>query len=79
MSERLQQIKDTMALDGYALEVVESGDRRVATITAGEGICGDCLVPKVVMTSLIASALGVAPDLIDVRYPAELEDAPLVG
>jgi hypothetical protein len=79
MNEKLQQIADTMALDGYALEVTEAGEMRVATITAGEGICGDCLVPKVVMTNLLAKALEVPADRIELHYPADLEEAHLVG
>ena len=79
MNEKLQQIQDTMALDGYVLEVAESGDRRVATITAGEGICGDCLVPKVVMTNLLAKALEVPAEQIDLHYPVDLEEPHLVG
>ena len=79
MNEKLQQITDTMALDGYVLEVIESGDARIATITAGEGICGDCLVPKVVMTNLLAKALEVPAEQIELHYPADFEDAHPVG
>lgn len=79
MNEKLQQIQDTMALDGYVLDVAEAGDLRVATITAGEGICGDCLVPKVVMTNLLAKALEVPAEQIELHYPVDLEDAHLVG
>lgn len=71
MAGTLQQIQETMALDGYALEVTEVGERRLATVTAGEGICDDCLVPKVVMTNLLAKALEVDPAAIDLRYPAD--------
>lgn len=78
MTDQLQQLQQTMALDGYALEVAEEGDRRVATITAGEGVCGDCLVPKVVMTNLLAKALAVDPDRIDLHYPVDLEEPHLV-
>ena len=79
MNEKLQQIQDTMALDGYVLEVTESGDARIATITAGEGICGDCLVPKVVMTNLLAKALEVPAEQIELHYPVDLEEPHLVG
>jgi len=78
MAGTLQQIQETMALDGYALEVAEDGDRRIATVTAGEGICDDCLVPKVVMTNLLAKALDVAPDRIDLHYPVDLDKTQLV-
>lgn len=77
MTARLRQIADTMALDGYTLVVEPSGRDYVATVTAHDGVCGDCLVPKPVMTNLLATALEVGAERIDVRYPADLEESRL--
>lgn len=74
MNEKLQQIQDTMALDGYTLTVGEDGGMHVATIVANDGICDDCLVPKKVMTVLLSKALDVAPETIALNYPADYQE-----
>ena len=69
MSATIEDIQTMLAADGYAMEVerTESGARVV--VTAGEGICDDCLVPKNVMAGILAPVLGVDRDGIDLVYP----------
>lgn len=71
MSTKIEDIQEMLAADGYAMQVerYDSGARVV--VTAGEGICDDCLVPKNVMTGILANALGIERDGIELVYPVE--------
>lgn len=40
-------------------------------IAAGPEACADCLVPKAIMRSLLAPAVGVPAEAIELSYPAE--------
>ena len=75
ITERLLPISTALAADGYELAVVgPDGGRITARITATADACPDCLVPKQVMTSLLAQALGKdgpTADEIDLLYPVE--------
>jgi hypothetical protein len=74
-TQPLEDLRQTLAADGYILNVEESaGGRLDARISAEDGTCGDCLVPKNLMAMMIASATGTATDAIDITYPTEIED-----
>jgi len=67
----LEDLQTMLSVDGYSLSVESADGKTTAVITAGEGICEDCLVPKVVMTGLLAQALEVPADQITLEYPEE--------
>jgi hypothetical protein len=68
-AERTVVIRSTLAADGYELEIAEDGDRVRVTITATGQACPDCLVPKTLMRGILAQALAVPQDSIDLTYP----------
>jgi len=70
---RLEKIRQSLAADDYRLEVAVHSGRATVSIAAGPSACGDCLVSKDLMRSMLAPALGVPPDLIELAYPAEVE------
>ncbi|NBE95561.1 hypothetical protein FE391_21120 [Nonomuraea sp. KC401] len=72
---RLEQIRSTLAVDGYKLTVEEAGPGFDVRITAGAGSCPDCLVPKNMMVSMLAPILGVGPDGIRLSYPSDVAPA----
>lgn len=67
----LEELQTMLSVDGYALSVDTADGKTKAVITAGEGICGDCLVPKPVLTGLLSQALDVPAEEISVTYPEE--------
>ncbi|GAA3214850.1 hypothetical protein [Microbacterium terregens] len=67
----LDELQTMLSVDGYSLSVETADGKTKAVITAGEGICEDCLVPKVVMTGLLAQALDVPAEQITLEYPEE--------
>lgn len=74
-TQPLEDLRQTLAADGYILNIEESGGGRLdARIRAEDGICGDCLVPKNLMAAMIANATGTAADAIDITYPTEIGD-----
>jgi len=68
-AERAGAIAATLAADGYRRQIAETGDRVRVTITAGPEACADCLVPENLMRGILAQALGVPGDSIDLTYP----------
>ena len=68
-AERAAEIAATLAADGYHLQIAETCDRVRVTITAGPEACADCLVPENLMRGILAQALGVPGDSIDLTYP----------
>jgi hypothetical protein len=71
--QQLEKVRRSLEADDYRLQVtVHSGRARVA-IAAGPTACADCLVPKDLMRSMLAPVLGVPPDMIELAYPAEVE------
>ena len=64
MTTTLDDLQKMLSVDGYVLSVETGQDRTNAVITAGEGICSDCLVPKVVLTGMLAT-LGFAANEYD--------------
>ncbi|MBB4931207.1 hypothetical protein F4561_002027 [Lipingzhangella halophila] len=69
--EKIEQFRRTLAQDGYHLAVAESPGSVVVTITADPESCNDCLAPKAVLRGMLAPALGVPPEDIELRYPGE--------
>lgn len=70
----LEPIATTLEADGYRLETTQVEGRLLVQIAAGPDACEDCLVPKPMMQAMIANTLaglGVAPGMIDLRYPGE--------
>ena len=58
MTTTLDDLQKMLSVDGYTLSVETEQNRTSAVITAGEGVCSDCLVPKVVMTGRTAARRG---------------------
>ncbi|GAA4763450.1 hypothetical protein [Citricoccus nitrophenolicus] len=73
-TQPLEDLRQTLAADGYILSIDESGGRMDARISAEDGVCGDCLVPKNLMTLMISNATGAQADAIDLTYPTEIGD-----
>ncbi|MFF4777968.1 hypothetical protein [Microtetraspora fusca] len=66
---RLEQMAATLAVDGYHLTVEESGAGFDVRITADPETCGDCLVPKKILVTMLQPILGVDADAIRLTYP----------
>lgn len=66
---KLDQLNQTLAADGYHLELEESGDVIKGVVTSGDGVCDDCLVPQDIMKTILAPILGTQPDKIELTYP----------
>jgi hypothetical protein len=81
MIDQLDDLRRTLDADGYDLAVEDRGsDLLDVRISARDGICSDCLVPKHLMAMMIASATGRASESIRIVYPAEVrDDGTLVG
>jgi hypothetical protein len=69
--ERAGVLADSLAADGYHMEIAEAGSRVSVTITATPEACADCLVPKDLMRSILSDALGMDSQAIDLTYPRE--------
>lgn len=67
----LEEFRKSLAADGYELNVDVNADSAAVRIVAGPDACDDCLVSKEMMRAMLAPALGVAADDIDVTYPAD--------
>lgn len=67
----LESVRATLALDGYALDAREEGERVLVTIAATPAACEDCLAPREVMRAILAKQLAVPADAIELRYPNE--------
>jgi len=67
----LEKIRQSLRAEDYQLDVtMRDGGARVA-IVAGPSACAECLVPKDLMRAMLAPALGLRPDLIELAYPRE--------
>lgn len=67
----IEELQTMLSVDGYSLAVDQADGKTTAVVTAGDGICGDCLVPKPVLAGLISQALDVPADQITLEYPEE--------
>ena len=81
MTDPLDDLRKTLDADGYVLTVEDSApDLLDVRISARDGVCSDCLVPKHLMGMMIASATGRPAEAIRIAYPAEVrDDGSLVG
>lgn len=70
--QRFEELRSTLAADGYNLQVDQKNGQAKVTISAADGICGDCLVPKPLMLGMLQPILDVDPDSIELLYPNEL-------
>ncbi len=68
---RLEQMRSTLAVDGYHLTVEELGTGFDVRIAADPESCADCLVPKPVMVSMLEPILGVDAGGIRLSYPGD--------
>jgi len=70
----LQALTDSLAADGYTLDVAQGSPLLKLIITASQGACEECLVPKAMMKKFVRLALqehGIAPEGdIAITYPA---------
>jgi hypothetical protein len=71
--EALRRIRDSLRAEDYELRVTAADGIARVTISAGPAACADCLVSKDLMRAMLAPALGVPPDRIELAYPAEAE------
>ncbi|WP_232665870.1 hypothetical protein [Pseudonocardia sp. TRM90224] len=69
--DALERMRAMLAADDYRMDITHGGDTVRVRITAGPQACDDCLVPKAMMRSMLAPALGVEPGSIELRYPTE--------
>ena len=69
----LHPFSSGLEADGYSLQVgLADGDGLCVEIVAGPEACDDCLIPKEMFTSMIASTLnskGLAFERITLVYP----------
>ncbi len=72
MNEQIDDLRATLAADGYGLEVEQRDERALVRVSSADGVCGDCLVPKPLFLNMLQPALGIPADRIDLRYPDEL-------
>jgi hypothetical protein len=70
-TERIIPLAQSLATDGYQLDVTEDGAWVRVVVTASPEACEDCLVPKDLMRAILAQALGVDGDTIDITYPKD--------
>jgi hypothetical protein len=69
--QQLEAFRESLRADDYEMVVTAQQDRAEVTITAGPEACEECLVPKHLMAVMLAPMLGVAPDSIELSYPAD--------
>jgi len=67
----LDQIRQSLQAEDYQLQVTLRADGAQVRIAAGPAACDECLVPKDLMRVMLAPALGVQPDTIELTYPKE--------
>lgn len=68
----LDKIRKSLAAEDYELRVTVRDDGAAVAIAAGPEACADCLVPKDLMRAMLAPALGVPAETIELAYPAEV-------
>jgi hypothetical protein len=68
----LDKIRQSLETEDYQLQVTMLEDGARVAIAAGPAACADCLVPKDLMRAMLAPALGLRADRIELAYPKEL-------
>jgi hypothetical protein len=69
--EGLEEVRATLAADGYTVDAREEGERVVVRIGATPDACDDCLVPPAAMRAILGRALAVPAEAIELYYPEE--------
>jgi hypothetical protein len=67
----LDKIRRSLDAEDYRLQVTVHEHGATVAIAAGPSACADCLVPKDLMRVMLAPALGVRPEEIELTYPRE--------
>jgi hypothetical protein len=72
----IEPLRAGLDADGYDMEIAAIDDKIRLRIVARDDACEDCLVPKEVMTRIIAAKLQdhqatVSPDDIEITYPVD--------
>ena len=73
--EILADLRDTLALDGYLLDVTPAEPGINIVVSAQPEACAECLVPVDVFRGIVSSYLekgGIVGENIEVTYPAEI-------
>lgn len=73
VASSLAPLKTGLNADGYDLELMAIDDKIRLRVVALENACEECLVPKDVMTRILASRIEtpVDPGDIDITYPVD--------
>lgn len=74
--DALDPVRAMLESDGYGLEVAVDGESVQVAIVPTADACGECLVPRAVLQSMIGECIserGVDAQ-VTVRYPAEHVD-----
>lgn len=72
ITHRLDDIRSGLEADGYELIVRgQDEDALEIEIAATPDACEDCLVPKEIMSRIIATKLELEPSHIKLNYPAD--------
>lgn len=80
MADQLQQLRDTLAADGYSIDITRDEGSATVRIEAADGVCDDCLVPKNVMVKgFLEPALGLNEAQIHLIYPADVVSTDATG
>lgn len=70
----LQPTRTGLEVAGFQLALQEVGGRLQMKVTAGEGACEDCLVPKSLFRQMANDEIrqaGLSPVELDVLYPID--------
>ena len=71
-AERTVALASTLEADGYHMAIDGDEARVSVVITASPEACEDCLVPKDLMRGILAQALEVPGETIDITYPKDV-------
>lgn len=73
LDEAFGELTTVLAADGFAAEWDADADRRLRfRILATDAACAECLVPRVVLESMLTAALeGTGYELAEVALPGE--------
>jgi hypothetical protein len=65
-------IASSLDADGYDLQIDRLDDDRIrGEVSARPDACADCLVPKGVMATIIATACGIDASAVELVYPED--------
>lgn len=70
-NDQIEQIRQTLAADGYGLTVSKTDTGVQVTVTSADNSCDDCLVPKPILATMLQPAVDVPVEDIAITYPGE--------